>query len=709
MRRHRTPQTILADLSREEKIALTHGRFLSGGVPRLGIDQLELADGPVGIRLMGTKPVVAARDDGEVENTGADADAPPRVTALPASILLASTWSRSTARSYASLIGREMLALDKHVLLAPGVNLMRDPRDGRNFEYFGEDPYLTAELAVGYVRGLQEMGVGANLKHYVANECDRLRHFTSSNVDEKTLRELYVYPFERVVREADAWSLMTGNNLVNGEHVAESEALLRRLLRDEIGFDGVVLTDWRSAYRPAESARATVDMTTGMCSYVYGDGDFAALIASGEIDEALLDAMAFRILRLYERVGLLEPGSRPEGEVDTAAHRAAARAIAAEGMVLLRNEGSLLPLDTVGPIIVTGPGALQPEVGTGSGLVNGGAGNIGILDGLRSAFGEAAVDHVAETADVGRRLGHYGAARDAVTVVYCATGQPGGEGDDQDSIGLPGGQSDEIGALGRATDRLVVVLQAGSAVDVVDWHEHTDALLLAWYGGQATGDAVADILTGAVDPSGRLPCTFGNSIDDYPAAALGTWPARLVTDEHPGTAGRTKEERKQVYAFAADYRERTAIGYRWFEARGIEPLYPFGFGLSYTEFSFAAPAVEPAGAGWEVTCEVANTGRRPGSTVVQLYRRGPGNPAAGEEIAAGASSLRGFTRVRLEPGQEVRARLELRPNDLATYDVERGTWTVRAGTYELRLGPSSRQLPLSVSLTVVTPIEVEGP
>lgn len=680
-------EDLLARLERTEKVNLTHGRFLSGGVERLGIPQLELADGPVGIRMMGIHPVRKSAGDDEVEDTGAaNADGPPRMTALPSTLLLAASWDTDAAWRYAALIGAEMLASNKHVLLGPGINLMRDPRGGRNFEYFGEDPFLTAEMAIAYVRGLQDQRVGANLKHYVGNEPDTDRHYTSSEIDARTMREVYAYPFERAIREAHAWSVMTGNNLANGRHVAEHPAILKELLRDALGFDGVILTDWRAAYSAGPCVEASLDMTTGFCSYVYGNG-LEPLLEAGEVSEETLDAMARRILILYFRTGVIDQDREP-GERATPRHTETARELAAAGMVLLENRNDLLPLPAASRVLVTGPGATEAEVGTGSGLVNGGIGNVSPLAGLQEAYGSDPLDFFEDSSaiDATRLEG-------TDLLVYVARAPQGGEGQDYSSLALEEGQEEEILRLAELTDRLVVVLQTGSSVDLNAWKGAPDALLVAWYGGQATGHAIADLLTGRRNPSGKLPCTFGNAVSDYPAARLGEWPARLILDRHPGKPGFKPEERKPILALQTACREGVFIGYRGFQREGIEPCYPFGFGRSYTRFELSGPEIVSPGNGWEVRLVVRNVGARAGAEVVQLYLEAPAG-----RVERPARELRGFCKVPLLPEQEGTASIPLQVRDLAFFDAERAQWVAEAGTYRLHLGTSSRDLPLVLDL-----------
>tara|TARA_R100000027_G_scaffold53229_1_gene42058 strand:- start:47734 stop:49881 length:2148 start_codon:yes stop_codon:yes gene_type:complete len=684
-----TISEILSSLTLQEKVALTHGSFLSGGVPRLNVPELELADGPVGIRLpsFGVKP--KSEMDEEVEETKPRPDQPGRATALPATLLLASTWNKQTAYEYAKLLAHEMKASKKHVLLAPGINLMRDPRGGRNYEYFGDDPFLTAECAIAYVRGLQDNGVGANLKHFLGNECDRSRHFTSSNISTPVLREVYAYPFERSIREANAWSVMTGNNLCQGVHMSENAPLLKELLREEFNFDGVILTDWRAAYSYKASALATLDMTTGFCKYVYGDDSFMEALESNQLPMTLIDNMARRILQLYERVGLLSPQS-PTKPIDTKRHAEVARQIATEGMVLLKNERELLPVKAPGKIVLTGPGALKAQFGTGSGLVNNGEGNCSPFDGFVTRYGKEVVSYfetVGEEELIGTDL-----------VIYFANAPAGGEGFDLETISLPDEQIEAINSLGEQTDKLLVILQTGTATETIQWDDSADALLIAWYGGEAAGHAMADLVSGALNPSGRLPCNFGNALEDYPCFVQGTWPAKLIVDKHPGKAGLLPSERKKIYALAADYTEGFLIGHRWFDRTERQPRFPFGFGLTYGDTSLQNLKITAQTEGWLVQCCVSNLSNQTIDEVVQLYLSAPSSAKPERPVR----QLRGFTKVHAPAGDTTEAYITILPRDLAIYDETSG-WICEAGDYTVWLGRSSQDLPLRGTITLSAP------
>ncbi len=338
-------EQILRSLTLEEKAQLCHGnvttvtgdRFASGGVPRLGISQIRMLDGRQGVRTF--------------DKT--------RTTALPCTLSLSCTWDPEAASAFGSLIADEMLALGQNLLLAPTMDLMRSPLGGRNFEYLGEDPFLAGHMAAAYIRGVQSKGVGACAAHLVANDCETRRHFTSSNMDERTLRETHLRAFEICIKEGHVWCMMAGNNLLNGQHIAANHKLVQKIVKGELGYDGVLLTDWRAAYETVPTALGGTDLTTGICAYVFGDNHLLNAVKSGQVPESLLNDKVRRLLRLYERTGVLKPGSRAKGALETPEHRSLARQFAVDGMVLLKNDRSLLPINAehVKTLSVFGPAA----------------------------------------------------------------------------------------------------------------------------------------------------------------------------------------------------------------------------------------------------------------------------------------------------------------------------------------------------------------
>lgn len=678
---------ILELLSLEEKINLLYGSFLSGGVLRLGIPQLLVADGPLGVRACSEiePPIDEANE--EVQGNAA-LEGRPKATALPSTMALAATFNVKSAREYGNVLGRESLAFGLNVIFGPGINLMRDPRSGRSFEYMGEDPLLAGEIACAYINGVQKNGVAACAKHYYANDREKFRHFTSSNFDAATAREIHLKPFEMACKKAQVWTMMTGNNLVNGKHISESYEALS-IPRKEWGWDGVILTDWRAAYDPKKSIEAGLDMTTGLCEYVYGDGRLLEMVKNGEVSESLIDEKALRVLNLYLRSGVLHPEKRPAGQIGGAEHLAFASGLSAESMVLLKNNDSTLPLNPscIKKLLVTGPGTTSTEAGTGSSNVNNGfvdERSITIQDGLGNAYPDAELIYEPDIEKVVK------IAPEMDAVIFCACSVKGGESREYDDILLPGTQNEDIVKLGTVASKLTVILQCGDVVNMSPWIDLVDAVLVVWYSGQMLGKALGDVLSGETSPSGKLPCTIGKSIDDYPCESLGLWPPKLLLDEHPDPQGITPEEREIIHAYDADYEEGLLIGYRWFEKQNIHPLFPFGFGLSYTSFELTQPEVKAAANLLHVGCMVTNTGERSGAEVVQVYIAPPtGMPERP------LKELRGFAKVFLEPGENHQVNVDIPLDELNFYDTSHSKWVFPEGEYEVMIGTSSQKIDFS--------------
>ncbi len=678
------PDDILSELSLEEKIALCHGAvqaigapalndsqtFEMGGIPRLGIPPISMRDGREAIR-----PIPS--------------DSVKYTTSLPCTLSLASTWDIEAAVAYGNLLAEELLAMDQNVLFGPNINLGRTPLDGRIFENLGEDPFLAGTMATAYIQGIQEKGVAACSCLLVANDCETFRHYTSSNMDERTLREMHLLPFEISVTDGHVWMMMAANSLLNGTHDAENRHLIQAIMKDELGFDGVMISDWRAAYDPVATALAGTDMTCGFCAYVFGDGRLLAAVKAGQVSESLIDDKARRILRLYERSGVLDPAKRAKGAVDSQAHRAFARKVAAEGMVLLKNENNLLPLDlaTTGTILVAGPAAETVPAGAGSGGVGRPPFEISPLQGLRSVFGErvklAAKESLRDE------------AKSAHVILFFARDPSHGEGDDLKSFELPDEQAQTISALATVNPRTVVILLTGGALSLEPWADQVPAILEAWYGGQSTGDAVTDILTGKVNPSGKLARTFGKHLNDYACHALGLWPPKLVLDEPPPEPSFRREDRKDIHAYDADYKEGVFMGYRWFDEKKIEPRFPFGHGLSYTVFSYNDLELEQMDHGIQVHCTVRNEGECDGAEVVQVYVAPP--PSS---VPRPPRELKGFTKVRLNRGESKRVHIALRPSALAFYDEQSKKWRADPGEYGILVGASSRDIRLRAAVSI---------
>ena len=634
-------EAILRSLTLEEKIRLCHGnvtkdsfeQFHAGGVPRLGIGQIKMLDGRQGIRPL---------------------DKTTQTTALPCTLSLSCTWDPETASAFSGVLAEELLSMGQHILLGPCMNLARSPLGGRNFENLGEDPFLAGVMAAAYIQGAQQVGVAGCACILVANDCETWRHFTSSNMDERTLHEMHLLPFEMSITDGHAWAIMTANNLLNGVHIAASRRLLRDIVKDQLGFDGVVLTDWRAAYDPEPSALAGIDMTTGFCAYVFGDGRLLAAVKSGKVPEAAIDEKVRRILRLYNRTGVLDPHARAKGEPEGQKHRALARKLAAEGMVLLKNERRLLPLDpgTSGSVLVTGPAAEMVPFGGGSGAVRPPF-QITPMEGLKAALGDrvktASKDSLIE------------AGRAASVVLFFARDAQHGEGNDMTSLELPEGQAKTIGELAAVNPNVVVILLTGQAVSLEPWADRVPAILAAWYAGQSTGDAIADVLTGKFNPTGRLPLSWPRHVGQVP----------IVYNERP--AGRP-------YAPGVHYSST------YLDAPPT-PQFPFGHGLSYTRFALSdlqcEPALVKAGDAVEVSLAVHNEGALAGETTLFLFVR---DPVA--SLARPVLELKGVQKAVLAAGERRQVKWRLSVEDLAFIgqNLER---VLEPGRFEIHVGLSA--------------------
>ena len=563
---------IFKQLTLEEKVKLCYGNVSdslpaqedAGGVERLHIKQLEMLNGPVGVR---------------------DYYPDQKTTALPSTLSLSCTWDKEAARRYSAIIGEEMLHMKKHLLFAPGLNMMRSPLGGRNFEYMGEDPYLTGVIGVNYIQALQNLRIAACAKHYVANEADFLRHFTSSNLDERTLREIYLLPFEMAVTQGHVWSVMTANSLYNGVHVSENKYIIQEVLKNELGFDGFVITDWRAAYNTKETAEAGTDMTGGYCTYVFGDpkDGLLAAVQKGIVDPKLIDDKAKRILMTYERVGLLDKDFGKDylkHEINSDKFKKEARKLASEGMVLLKNENNILPLkpDQFQNIIVTGPGAEKVGAGTGSSHVDSEF-SITPLQGLQNAFPKEKIKFYTYKKGIEESIPSV--SPDDV-VLFFAVGNPSGEGYDLKSYDLSVDQIQAMKNLASKSKKMVVILQSAGAVGMSEWNDGPKGILSAWFAGQSAGDAIADVLFGKVNPGGKLSFTIANKLNDYACHSLGLWPQTGLVATSPTDAPYSKNDRKATHGYDFDYKEGIFVGYRWFDKQNITPSYPFGFGLSYT-------------------------------------------------------------------------------------------------------------------------------
>jgi len=667
---------LLTELSLEEKASLCLGSdfWHTTPVPRLGIPAIVVSDGPHGLRCQ--------PDRGD---HGAISGSLP-ATCFPTACALGSSWNPELVRRVAQAIGAEAHAQGVAVVLGPGINIKRSPLCGRNFEYFSEDPLLAGVLGAAHVQGLQSRGVGASVKHYAANnqETDRLR--VSADVDERTLREIYLPAFERVVTDARPWTVMCSYNRLNGVHASQHQWLLTTVLRDEWGFDGLVVSDWGAVHDRVAALGAGLDLEMPPNRGV-SDAAIVAAVRSGALDEKLLDQAVLRVLHLVDHAHALHAGS---AGFDIAAHHALARAAAAECAVLLKNEGDVLPLRPAGGdvIAVIGEFARTPRYqGGGSSRVNPTRVDVA-LDELRSAapagvevafaagFGIDTTDQDEELAAEAVAL-----ARRSTTVVVFL-GLPvtdESEGFDRAHMDLPANQRALLPRLAAANPNLVVVLANGSAVRLSDWEREARAILECWLSGQASGGAASDLLFGAANPSGRLAETLPLRLEDNPSYL-----------NFPGEAGHVR------------YGESIFVGYRGYDAIGREVSYPFGHGLSYTTFDYSdLTATVTDGDGGPtigVTCTVTNTGARSGKEVVQLYVSD-----RHASVARPPRELKGFAKVDLEAGAVCTVSFQLHARDLSYWSVEHGRWVLEGGVFDIAVGASSRDLRLTIALDIAAP------
>ena len=700
----------LSRMTTHEKVAMTHAqsKFSSPGVPRLGIPEVWCTDGPHGIR------TEVLWD--EWDQAGWTSDS---CTAFPALTALAASWDPSLAELYGISIGEEARYRKKDVLLGPGVNIYRTPLNGRNFEYMGEDPYLSSQMVVSYVRGVQTNNVAACVKHYALNNQETNRFTTDVVVDDRTLYEIYLPAFKAAVQEGGAWAIMGSYNLYKGQWNCHNQYLLNDILKGEWGFDGVVISDWGGVHDTDQAITNGLDMefgswtdgltmgkTNAYDSYFLAD-PYLERIADGRVGTEELDAKARRILRLIFRTSM-----NPEhktGRFTSPEHYAAARRIGAEGIVLLKNDGGLLPVKGAKRILVTGENAVKMmTVGGGSSSLKA-QHEISPLDGIREAFPDAEV--IYERGYVGDAGGEYNgvstgqdlrdsrspeqliadavaAARTADIVIYIGglnkSDHQDAESFDRLSYGLPYGQDEVIEALAAANPRLVVVNISGNAV-AMPWIDRVPAVVQDWYLGSEAGHSLGDVLSGAVNPSGKLPFTFPVFMEDGPIKTAAQYPG-IPTGQRMAGMPITREE----------YSEGIYVGYRWYDTQGIAPLFPFGHGLSYTTFAYGEPKVSKtsvtASGKVTVSVPVTNTGSVAGAEVVQFY---VSDPEA--SVDRPAKELKGFCKVRLEPGETRTVSVELDRSALSFFDDARHEWVAEPGRFDVLVGSSSSDIRGTVS------------
>lgn len=693
----------LSRMTTAEKVGLLHAqsKFSSRGVQRLGIPELWCTDGPHGIR-----PEVLWDEWDQAGWTNDSCVAFPALTALAAS------WNPEMSALYGKSIGEEARYREKDVLLGPGVNIYRTPLNGRNFEYMGEDPYLSSRMVVPYIKSLQDNGVAACVKHYALNNQEFNRHTTNVIIDDRTLYEIYLPAFKAAVQEGGAWSIMGAYNLYGDRHLCQNPRFLKDILKGEWGFDGAVISDWGGVHDTPQAIDGGMDLEYGSWTNGLSNGasnaydnyyladPYLAMLESGEASVDELNDKARRVLRLIFRTAMRR--DKPFGALCSEDHYAAARRIGDEGIVLLRNEGGVLPIDlSKSPrILVVGENAIKMmTVGGGSSSLKVQR-EISPLDGIRAMAGDPSKVKYAR-GYVGDVTGEYNGvvtgqdlkddrtpeqliaeavdmARDADYVIFVGGLNKSAHQDCEDSdragLELPYGQNDVIKALAAANKNLIVVNVSGNAV-AMPWAKDVPAIVQAWFLGSEAGNSIADVLYGRVNPSGKLPFTFPVKLSDVAAHNFGE-------KAYPGI------KRADENIWDESYDEGVLVGYRWHDTRNIKPLFAFGHGLSYTTFEYGKITADrknmAAGDSITFTVPVTNTGKVAGAETVQLYISD-----SKASVLRPAKELKGFAKVWLEPGETRDVTFTIGKDALSYFDADRHEWVAEPGEFKAHAAASS--------------------
>ena len=692
----------LSRMTLQEKVNMIHaqGKFSSAGVPRLGIPDLWMSDGPHGVRAE-----INWNDWGYSNRTN------DSITAFPALTALAATWNPDLSFAYGNALGEEALYREKDVMLGPGVNIYRTPLNGRNFEYMGEDPYLASVLVVPYIKGMQQNGVAASVKHFALNNQELWRGHIDVNLSDRALHEIYLPAFKSAVIDGDSWTIMGSYNKIRGQHACHNEMLLNKILKDDWGYKGVVVTDWGGAHDTREAALYGLDLEMG--SYTNGltsESEFTTddyylanpyieMLQKGEVPMETIDDKARRMLRLNFLTAMKR--DKPFGSVATDEHYAVAEQIGNEGIVLLKNAPvgrkgpKLLPLNPdVKSILVVGDNATRDLMKGGGSSELKVKDNSTPLDGLRAIYGDkvryaqgyragrpmyAHVEDIPQAVQDSLRAQAVAMAKDADVVIFIGglnkNHQQDCEAGDRQEYGLPFGQPQLIKELSAANPDLVVVLLSGNAVEM-PWEKEVPAIIQGWYLGSMAGRSLANVISGKVSPSGKLPFSFPARLEDNGAHSFGAI-------AYPGDSIRE------------EYLEDILVGYRWHDTKKIPAFYPFGHGLSYTDFKYGKASASAKTISGDqnltITIPVRNTGSVEGKEVVQLY--------IGDESASvlrPLKELKGFEKISLKPGEEKAVTFTVKPDDLKFYDDKTGSWRAEPGKFKAYIGSSSADIRATV-------------
>ncbi|HAY3540190.1 glycoside hydrolase family 3 C-terminal domain-containing protein [Elizabethkingia anophelis] len=710
----------LSRMTLEEKVAMLHAqsKFSSPGVPRLGIPEFWTTDGPHGVR-----PEVLWD---EWDQAGWSNDS---IVAYPALTALSATWNKKMSWNYGKALGEEARYRKKDILLGPGVNIYRTPLNGRNFEYMGEDPYLTSKMVVPYIKGVQSNGVATSVKHFALNNQEEFRHTSNVIVDDRTLYEIYLPPFKAAVQEGDSWTIMGAYDKYKNQYASQNEYLLNKILKGEWGYKGVVVSDWGAVNNTEQAIHNGLDMefgswTNGLSAGTRNAYDnyylakpYLDLIKSGKVGTTELDDKVRRILRLAYNT-TMNP-NKPLGNIASEDHMAVAKEIGEEGIVLLQNNNNVLPINTdkVRKIAVIGENAIKMMT------VGGGSSSLKVkyetlpLEGIKSRFGKKADVQFARgyVGDVG---GEYNGvksgqnlkddrpasellneavalAKKSDVVIFVGglnkSDYQDSEGHDRKGLGLPYNQDQLISALAKANKNLAVVLVSGNAV-AMPWVKEVPAIVQGWYLGSEAGNALAAVLAGDANPSGKLPFTFPVKLEDNAAHQMGEYPG----NKEELAAGKGKDQKNPINI---TYNEGIFVGYRWHDTKNIKPLFSFGHGLSYTTFEYGKVRADKTQMAQDgkitFTVSIKNTGKREGAEVAQLYISD-----LKSSVPRPVKELKGFEKINLKPGEQKEVSFTIDKSALSFFDAATHQWVAEPGEFEVLVGASSSDIKTKVKFTL---------
>lgn len=683
---------IIKKLTLQEKIAMVHanGLFSSAGVKRLGIPELVSDDGPLGVR----EEVKPGWGSANLLTDSA--------TFFPNGSALAATWNPELAYRYGHDMGEEARARNKQVMLAPAFNIARTPLCGRTYEYYSEDPFLNARLAVASVHGIQSQHVAACVKHFAVNNQEVERGFVSVNVDERTLREIYLPAFKASITEGGAWTIMSAYNKVRGVYCSENDYLLKKILKGEWKFKGLVMSDWGGTHTTVAAANNGLDLEMGS-GEKYDKYYFATAlldsVKAGKVSVKTIDDKVRRILWVMYQTSL--SANQPKGSMATPAHSKTAYDIASESIVLLKNDKHLLPLNTSGikSIAVIGDNATHTfhlggfgagvkakyEINALSGLKNRLGNNINIkfAQGYSGVYFPTKENHMGDDynhSDPAMVSEAVAAAKSTDMAILFVGGNRDyeSEGRDRKDLSLPFGEQTLVDAVTAANPNTIVVVVGGAPYDIGDIKKNNHTIVWSWYNGSENGNALADVLLGKINPSGKLPFTFPASLGDSPAHALNAYPGKDLK---------------------VDYKEGILVGYRWYDTKNIDPLYPFGYGLSYTNYDYdglyADRSTYKSTDNITATVKVKNTGKYAGKETVQLYVH-----KSGSKVDRAEKELKAFKKVWIAAGQTATVTLKIPAKDLAYFNATAMKWVVEPGKYKLLAGTSSKDIKKETTISI---------